>query len=519
MRRSITDRKEETQLDYLLQRTTPWEVGIDSGKLTKLYEFLAKPEMGLHSFMVVRHGKVASEAWWAPYAPEKPHTLFSSSKTFTGLAVGFAVQDGLLSLNDRVVDFFPERLPAKTCENMEKMRVRHLLTMTTGFAKDPHDFPWPRPDDVLATGPHCCHMGIDQPQIDWIRNFFDHYVAYEPGTSFAYCTHASYMLSAVVQKVVGKTVSEYLNEKLFRPLGIGTPFWQSSPDGCSVGGWGLMLTTEQLATVGQWMLNGGNWNGEQLLSQAWIKDATSVHITMEHLDEPGIAGYGYQIWIDQRQGAYYFRGAFGQICIVIPGKNMVIAYTGGSSAQARQEALEQIWNLLIEPAGDVLPAPENSLALERLTGSLCIRPAFGAPSWETKQAALWNKKHYIFGDNRLNFTDLSLEFACRPGQCDYLTLGLNGRQFTVPVGYNTWLRGKTCVPTEQTDTDVSIIFENVSCSGAWNGDHYHIRLCFDETSYINELDITFRQGGVQLHHTRNCSFFAASNTVLTGVEK
>jgi len=323
-------------LNHYLQRITPWEAGLDPDQLMELYQFLARPEMGMHSFMVLHHGKVASEAWWAPYAPEKPHTMFSASKTFTGLAAGFAVEEGLLHLDDRVVDFFPDYLPAGTCENMEKMRVRHLLTMTTGFAKDPHDFPWPRPDDILATGPHCCHQGIEQPQIDWIRNFFNHYVAYEPGTEFVYCTHGTYMLSAVIQRAVGRTVSAYLNEKLFLPLGIGTPFWETGPDGCTVGGWGLMLTTEQLAVVGQWMLNGGNWKGTQLLSREWIRDASSVHITMDHLDEPHMAGYGYQMWIDQREGACHFKGAFGQECTVIPGKDMVIAYTGGSSSQARR---------------------------------------------------------------------------------------------------------------------------------------------------------------------------------------
>lgn len=506
-------------MNHYLQRITPWEAGLDLEQLIKLYQFLARPEMGMHSFMVLRHGKVASEAWWAPYTPEKPHTMFSASKTFTGLAAGFAVEEGLLHLDDRVVDFFPDYLPAGTCENMEKMRVRHLLTMTTGFAKDPHDFPWPRPDDILATGPHCCHQGIEQPQIDWIRNFFNHYVAYEPGTEFVYCTHGTYMLSAVIQRAVGRTVSAYLNEKLFLPLGIGTPFWETGPDGCTVGGWGLMLTTEQLAVVGQWMLNGGNWKGTQLLSREWIRDASSVHITMGHLDEPHMAGYGYQMWIDQREGACHFKGAFGQECTVIPGKDMIIAYTGGSSSQARRAAAEKIWELLVTPAGPPRSAPEHPEELYRLISSLAIRPQAGAPSWEAEQAGLWTKKRYVFGDNRLNFTRLSLEFAQSPGQCDQLTLGIGDRSFTVPVGFGAWQRGTTCMSAQETDTDVSIIFEHVSSSGAWRDGHYFVTLCFDETSYISQLEISFRTGGVILRHTRNCSFFAASDAELTGVEE
>lgn len=473
--------------------------------------------MGLHSFLVMRHGKIASEGYWAPYAPQKPHTLFSASKTFTGLAVGFAVQDGLLSMEDRVVDWFPDYLPARACENMEKMRVRHLLMMSTGFAKDPHDFPWPRPDDVLATGPHCCHAGIEIAQIDWIRNFFDHYVAYEPGTEFVYCTHGTYMLSVLVQRAVGKTVSEYLNEKLFAPLGIGAPFWEKNPDGYTVGGWGLMLTTEELARVGQLLLNGGKWNGEQLLNREWVREATSVQITMEHLDEPHIAGYGYQIWVDGREDAFLLRGAFGQICAVIPGKDMVIAYTGGSGAEVRRQAWEKIWELVVEPAGSPLDEADDP-ALRELTASLCIQPAAGTPSCRTSEAALYSGKHYRLGDNRLGFTDFSMKFASAPDECDELTLGYNGRLFTVPVGYGEWRRGRTCVSAAETDTDISVLFENVSCTGAWENGAYHLVLCFDETSYVNDIVVDFRPGGVILHHSRNCTFFSAVNAVLTGIE-
>ena len=502
-----------------LERVSPGAVGLDPKKLAQLYEFLARPDMGLHSFLVLRHGKVACEGYWTPYAPEKPHTLFSASKTFTGLAVGFAVQEGKLSLEDRVVDWFPERLPARTCENMEKMKVKHLLTMSTGFAKDPHDFPWPRPDDVLATGPHCCHQGVELPQIDWVRNFFNHYVAYEPGSEFVYCTHGSYMLSVIVQKAVGETVSQYLNRKLFAPLGIPDPSWETGPDGYSVGGWGLMLTTEQLAKVGQMMLSGGRWEGKEILSQRWIQDATSVHVTMDHLDEPHIAGYGYQLWIDEREGCYLFRGAFGQICAVIPGRDMVISYTGGSDSLPRREAWEMIWELAVEPAGEENCSIDREERLKEVIAGLAIPTAQGQPSWQVPQAERWSGKRYVFGDNRLNFTHFSMKFAQTPGQADELTLGLGGKEFTVPVGYGTWLRGKSCVTTEETDTDVSILFENVSCSGAWEGEEYHVVLCFDETSYINTISVTFLPGGVVLRHRRNCTFFSAVNADLTGVEQ
>lgn len=498
------------------------EEGIPTENLIQVYRYLNEPERGMHSFMLLRHGKVVTKAWWAPYAPEKPHSLFSASKTFTGLAAGFAIQEGKLRLDDKVVSWFPDYLPSKTCENMEKMKVSNLLTMTSGFGKDPHDFTFSRPDDVIGTGPHCCHQGIEPKPIDWIRNFFDHYVPYEPGHDFVYCTHGTYILSAIVQRAVGCTVSEYLNRKLFRPLGIDDPFWEMSPDGTSVGGWGLNLTTEQFARVGQFMLSRGRWDGKQILNEDWIADATSVHIGMDHLDEPNMAGYGYQLWIGKEEGAYYFRGAFGQICAVIPGKDMVIIMTGASDNVTRRDTWNKIWNLLVTPADDAESAPEDSDAggeseLNEMTKSFCIKPAEGAASWETGVSARYSGKHYIFGDNRLNFTDFMMTFASAPDQHDSLTLGLSGKTFTVPVGYKTWLHGTTCVSDEETDTDTSIIFHSVSCTGAWKDDTYILKMCFDETSYINTLEIHFRGEGALIKHRRNCSFFSAVNSDLTGV--
>ncbi len=477
--------------------------------------------MGVHTMAILRHGKLISEAYWTPYAEEKHHVLYSASKTFTGLAVGFAVEDGLLKLTDRVVSYFPERLPAKHGEYMEKMTVWDMLTMSTGFAKDPHAFEWPRPDDVLATGPHCCHEGIEPPRVDWIRNFFNHYVAYEPGTEFVYCTHGTFMLSVIVQKVTGKTVSEYMNEKLFGPLGLGTPFWESNPDGYTVGGWGLMLTAEQLAVVGQWMLNRGKWNGVQLLSEEWIRQATSVQMEISHDREDYIAGYGYQMWICDRYGAFFFRGAFGQVCAVIPEKDMVFAYTGANDKATRKKIWESIMENILEHTSEE-PLPEDPTATAQLAAtidSLGILVAEGTGSIGNELAAAVSGKHYCFGDNRLNYAGITMTFAKEEGENDTFTLYLaDGRSFTVPVGYNCWLEGKTCVDYSETDTDVSLIFTSTACSGAWKDGHYILKVCFDETNYINTFDLEFRGNAMILHHSRNNSFYEATTATLVGVE-
>lgn len=500
----------------LLKRISPEQAGVDPKNLTAFFKEVADPEMGLNSFVAVRNGSIIGEAYWAPYAKEKPHVLYSASKSFTGLSALFAAQDGLLSLEDRVVDFFPERLPAKHCENMEKMRIRDLLTMSTGFEKDPHDFDWPRPDDILATGPHCCHNGVELPRNDWIRNFFHHYVAYEPGTEFVYCTHGSFMLSCCVEKAVGMNVSAYMNEKLFKPLGIGEPFWEANPDGHTVGGWGLMLTAEQLALVGQWMLQKGKWNGVQLLDEKWIEEASSVQMLIGNTKEDHIAGYGYQMWIGEEYGTYFFRGAFGQILAIVPEKNMAFAYTGANGKPERQKIWEAIVKYIIEPAKDE-KLVENTVAqaaLDEITAEMNIPVQQGEDPMQHPELTAFGGKRFVFGDNRLNYTSAAVGFE---NGCT-LTLGLNGREFTVPVGYGEWKQGETCVKNEETDTDISLIFRSVSCSGAWVDGHYVIKACFDETNYINTFDFFFAGNAVILKHSRNNSFYDAVNCTITGVE-
>ena len=468
---------------------------------------LEQEQAGVHSVMVWEEGKVLWEHWWSPYAPEKKHTLFSVSKTFTGLAVGFAVEEGLLSLSDRVVSFFPEYLPSPVCENMAKMTVKNLLTMATGMERDPHDFYEKRREDFQETSP-CCYHGF-QPDLtsDWIRNFFSHYVKYEPGTEFVYCTHGSYMLSAIVQKATGKTTAQYLNEKFFQPLGIRDLFWESGPDGRTVGGWGLMLKTEDLLKTGVFLLQKGNWQGNQLLCKSWVEQATSVQIPIKKLpEEPNTAGYGYQIWIDRREHAFSLRGAFGQFCMVFPERRMVIAVTSGASERMYGRIMELIWESL-----DMCPTSSNSRALK---GHIAWPE--GIPSWEQPEARRVSGIRYQLADNFLRLRAVTFCLGGLPGEPDQLTLEMETGTFSVPVGYECWKEGKTCVRTKDTDTDTSIFFEHTACAGAWKGQTYRVRMCFDETAYINDWEFTFGADSIWIQHCRNCTFFAAVNLTIAG---
>ncbi len=496
-----------------LPRVLSHEVGIDAKALLALFNELDSPELGLHSLMVVRHNKVVAEGWWNPYQPEKPHVLFSMSKTFTGLAVGFAVQDGFLKMDDKVVSFFADMLPAKTCEYMEKMTIRNLLTMSTGFAVDPHDFNWPREDDVQGTGPHCFHNFEVKNEINWVRNFFEHYVAYEPGTEFVYCTHASYMLAVIVQRAVGKTAFLYLQEKLFAPLGIENASWETCPQGYNVGGWGIMLKTEDMAKVGIFLLNQGKWEDKQLLDSKWVKEATSCQIEIHSPLESDIEGYGYQIWIYNKEDAYAARGACGQFCVVLPQRDAVITLFSGTNSKEREQICDAIWDILVPAMKDT--AEEDKVAqkkLEQKLTSLRIPTPSGKPSSKSDIAQEYSGIHYELAKNHLGLTSIQFNF----GEEDQLTLGVNGMKFTTGIGYNQWVGGKTCIKTKDTDTDVSIIFESISCAGAWDGEVYHLQLCFDETSYINTLEIHFDEKGIMIDHSRNCSFMQSTTTRLMG---
>ena len=291
----------------------------------------------MHSFMLVRHGHVVAEGWWSPEAADKPHILWSLSKSFTSTAVGLAVAEGKLNIDDKVLSFFPEDAPAEPSENLKAMRVRDLLTMSTG-----HD-PLPR----------LTEDGV------WTKQFLAQPVPHKPGSTFLYNTPATYMQSAIVQKVTGQTVLDYLTPRLFEPLGIEKPTWDTSPQGISIGGYGLYLRTEDIAKFGQLYLQKGQWNGKQLVPAEWIAEATSKQVENDKApsgrNPDWRQGYGFQFW-RCRHGAYRGDGKDGQFCIVLPKQDAVIAITAKTGNMQGQ--LDLVWEHLL-PAFHDEPLPEN----------------------------------------------------------------------------------------------------------------------------------------------------------------
>lgn len=306
--------------------------------LPRYLEAVRAAGQDLHSLMIVQRGSVIAETWMGEGAPARAHVMHSVSKTFTATAIGFAVAEGKLRVNDKVISFFPDKLPPHPGEALQAMEIRHLLTMSTGHDVDPSG-----------------KIRHSRDTTSWIKEFLATPLAFQPGEAHVYNSMASYMLSAIIQRVTGQKVIDYLSPRLFRPLGIEGVRWEESPEGINCGGWGLYVKTEDMAKLGLLFLQKGQWKGEQLLPASWIEEATRAHIdsypsgvtketlTMNPSESDWLQGYGYQMWRCRHQ-AYRADGAYGQFIIVLPAERAVIVAT--AHVDDMQAELNLIWDYL-----------------------------------------------------------------------------------------------------------------------------------------------------------------------------
>ncbi|MAW12055.1 MAG: hypothetical protein CMO54_09435, partial [Verrucomicrobiales bacterium] len=303
-----------------LPRSSASSQNVDEVILEDFINSLDSKFKGIHSVMILRNGKVICEGWWSPYREEDNHMLFSLSKIFTSTAVGMAAEENLLSINDTVAEYFPNDLPDNSPYNLKAMRVRDLLTMTTGHQSEPP---------------------ISANEIS-VRSFFETKVEHQPGTHFKYNTSATFVQSALVQKVTGQKVLRYLQSRLFEPLGISNPYWRDNYQGISLGGYGLRLRTEDIAKVGQLYLQKGRWGNKIIINEDWVDMATSKQVSNgSNPDSDWNQGYGFQFW-RCKFDSYRGDGAFGQFCVVMPRLNAVIAITSGENDMA--SILNLVWD-------------------------------------------------------------------------------------------------------------------------------------------------------------------------------
>lgn len=317
-----------------LPRSTPESEKVSAKGIADYLKAAKDSGQDLHSLMILRHGKVVAEYWFGDNAASKNHVMHSVSKTFTATAVGFAVAENRLRVTDKVISFFPDDLPDTVSQNLKDLELRHLLTMSVGHDVDP-------------TG------SIRNKKESWERMFLAVPIPHKPGTRFVYNSLATYMLSAIVQRVTGQKVLDYLYPRLLRPLGITGAEWQTSPTGINTGGWGLFIKTEDMAKMGQFLLQKGKWKGKQLLTAAWFDEASKAHITQPPVwvkagtdwkESDWVQGYGYQMW-RSRHNSYRADGANGQFILVLPEKDAVIVTT--ANIQNMQSEINLIWKHLL----------------------------------------------------------------------------------------------------------------------------------------------------------------------------
>jgi CubicO group peptidase (beta-lactamase class C family) len=463
-----------------LPRGTPESQGVSSAAVSAFIEAADKMD-SMNSFMLVRHGHVIAEGWWTPYSPQSPHSLYSLSKSFTSTAVGLAIAEGKLSLDDDVLKFFPDEAPASPSTNLKSMRVSDLLRMSTGHQSEP-----PR-----------------TPSQSWAKSFLAHPVPFKPGTHFVYNTSATYMQSAIVQKATGATVLDYLRPRLFEPLGIANPTWEASPQGISAGGYGLSIRTEDIARFGQLYLQKGKWDGKQLVPAAWVDAATARQTSNgSNPNSDWDQGYGYQFW-RCRHGAYRGDGAFGQYCIVLPEQDAVIAITSG--VRDMQAVLNLVWDKLL-PAFQSSALPADKAASDKLATTLKklssrTPTASGAPA---KTAG----KKFTFPANDRKLESITL---VDEGTSSPLTLvaNIDGVERRITCGRGSWSKGRIAwnrLPEQP-----------AAAAGAWTGDNtFTAKLCFYETPFIVTVKLAFSDTELRFTSETNVGFGSTREPELTG---
>jgi len=339
-------------------RSTPEAQGIDSRGIAQLLAQMQRENIGIHSFAVIRHGHVVAEAYRYPYTATTRHVLYSGSKSFTSALLGIAIEQGLISgVDEHVVDFFPDKLPATVPENLRQMRLRHLLTMSTGHASDTMS-------RITSTN-------------DWVKAFLALPVENTPGSRFVYNSGATVMLSAAIQQRSGMNLLAFAERHLFPKLGITDYTWEAGPNQLTAGGWGLSLRLLDFARLGQLYLKNGEFNGQRVVPADWVAESTHSHIDSNNVNPFWGSGYGYQFWMNDF-GGYRADGAYGQYAFVLPEYDAVVVFNSHLSDTEMPAKLVRRW--LLPAMRSASPLPDNPAAVALIERSAAVLAASSSTS-------------------------------------------------------------------------------------------------------------------------------------------
>lgn len=492
------------QRDKSLPRSNPEAEGVYSEGIIAFLDAATKTKNEFHSIMFLRHGKVIAEGWWNPYSPQLKHTLYSCSKSFTATAVGFAVSEKKLTVNDKVISFFPDKLPDTVSEYLSALRVKDLLSMSVGQDPDP-------------TGM------VVRRDSDWVKGFLALPMINQPGSKFLYNSLATYMLSAIVQKVTGQKVIDYLKPRLFDPLGISGIDWEIDPNGINTGGWGLRLKTEDMAKFGQLFLQKGRWNGKQVIPAAWIEEASTKKI-IQHPDIPQAKrdssdweqGYCYQMW-RSRHNSYRADGAFGQYILILPDQDAVIAIT--SETGNMQDELNLVWKYLLPAIG------KNKIQSDSTDGALLKRKlaslSLPVPQKSTASplATDINGKTYAIDTNSRHLETVSFNLN---DSIYTLTWKVDTASYKVNFGSGNWRMTETTRPGPNLLTGakahlVGIPAVKTDGSFTWTDDQtLELVLRYIESPHTEKITCHFSQNNLKMDIQNS---YEAKTTTLNGTLK
>ncbi|MCC3372481.1 serine hydrolase [Cohnella sp. REN36] len=449
---------------------------------TAVLDFLDRIEeakLAVNSLILLKDGETAAQYWRAPYRPDRPQLLYSLSKSFTSIAVGIAWDEGLLELDAPVVSFFPDRCPETISPRLARMTVHHLLSMNAG-----HEDP--------------IYEAVARER-DWVRAFLSQEVTHEPGTRYRYSTHATYMLSAILERVAGEPLVDYLMPRLFEPIGIARPVWETCPLGVAAGGMGLSIPTEGIARFGQMLLDEGVYKGQRIVSAAYIRMATAEQsdnrAEAKRIDSA--QGYGYQFHLCRR-GCYRGDGSFGQLCFVAPKERLVIAATASfPGMDSLQTLLNLVYECLLDRMGQADADPADAARLQE-------RLAERSAPWTTgmESSGLPNRGRdgcYRLTDNphglrtvrfRFRETLLWLEMNYEDERDQRLPFDLTGPAFAQSVF----------------PKDLALHRQDVVTRAAWLGpDIIRLTLHYIETPYVVVYTIRFEEERIDWQFEINVS--------------
>lgn len=466
-------------------RSTPEAQGIPSGAIERFARAAEENGHNMHSLLVLRHGQLVYEGYWAPYHARQPHNLYSASKSFTSTLIGIAQDEGLLSVRQRIWEFFPEY--AVPDGYAGRITLQDLLTMTVGHGEEP----------TMAM----------QAGEDWIKTFLSWPVPYEPGTHFLYNTGATYMLSAVLTRVTGCTALDYGTPRLFEPLGIRPRLWQTCPQGINTGGFGLVVTPREMARLGYLYLHKGLWGKRRILSEAWVADATSRHSAGNPGPNNWNAGYGYQFWRNDFADSYRADGYGGQFIVILPHQDMVVVMTQG--VDDMNDPLEKLRHILL-PTLSVAALPEDAAAYESLTRFAAGRqtPAAQPVPPLPQLARDISGKTYRLEDNAVGLSTLRFHF----GEPTEAVLEWNERQ-----GGAVWRLGLDGLFRLSPNPD-AVADPLMAGRGEWRGDVFHLTLMPMGEPKVRELSVRFRGTEIELRfdHDLRSPFDPALPSLLRG---